>query len=412
MSELLCVYNGKVVLPNRVLSNGAVLIRDDRIESIFDHQPDCTNARMLDAQGKYILAGFIDLHLHGGGGSDFMDGTPDAFRNIARTHLIHGTTAMTPTAMTGPDEELERFILAYRQVKKEGTGGAQFLGLHLEGPYFSTAAKGAQPIVSIRTPDLDFVEHILDLGGEEIRRWDAAPELPGMETFAALLKSRGVLISIAHSDAIAQEAEAAFTWGFSHITHFYNAVTTFRKIRGRVCAGIVEAAYINDDITIELIGDGRHIPRESMLLAWRIKGADRIALITDAMRAAGTQDTASVLGSLESGVPVVVEDGVAHLADKRSFAGSICTMDRALRVAHLDYGLPIEDVSRMLSLTPARLCGMDKQKGSIEVGKHADLVILDERFRVRYVLVMGKLCFDACEAYSTQQTMLQVGTGG
>lgn len=392
MKKPLCISNGQIVLPSRVIPDGAVIVRDGKIEDILENPTHQQFCEMLDAQGGFVMPGFIDIHLHGGGGADFMDGTPEAFRTIARTHLIHGTTAMTPTTMTAPDEEVERLIGAYHLVKKEGTQGAQFLGLHMEGPYFSSASKGAQPISGEQTPDLPYVRRILALGKGEIRRWDAAPELPGMDAFASLLRSQGVLVSLAHSNATAQEAEEAFGWGFSHITHFYNAVTTYRKIRGRVHAGIVEAAYIHDDVTIELIGDGRHIPRQSMLLAYRIKGANRIALITDAMRAAGTDDADSVLGSLTSGVPVVVDDGVAQLVDRSSYAGSICTMDRALRVAHLEYGIPLEDASLMLSLTPARLCGVEKEKGSLEIGKDADIVVLDNQFRVRHALVMGAVC--------------------
>lgn len=391
MSRLTCINNGRLVLPNRVVPSGTVLVRGSKIEAVYEDRREPACDETLDARGGYILPGFIDIHLHGGGGADFMDGTPEAFQTAARAHLAHGTTAMMPTTMTAPDEEVETLIDAYHQAKKQGTGGAQFLGLHLEGPYFSSASKGAQPISSERTPDLGFVKRILELGKGEVRRWDAAPELPGMEEFAKLLKANGVLVSLAHSNATAGEAEEAFGWGFSHITHFYNAVTTYRKIKGRVHAGIVEATYIHDEVTLELIGDGRHIPRQSMLLAHRIKGPGGIALITDAMRAAGTSQLSSTLGSIKSGVPVVVHDGVAQLADMSSYAGSICTMDRALRVAHLDYGIPLEDVSLMLSLTPARLCGAEKEKGSLEAGKDADIVVLDGQFNVRDVMVMGEL---------------------
>ena len=395
MSRLLCIGNGRVVLPHRVIPNGAVVVRDGHIEAVLENPTNQSCCELLDAQGGIIMPGFIDMHLHGGGGADFMDGTLDSFRTIARTHLIHGTTAMTPTTMTAPDEEVEMLIDTYHQVKREGTEGAQFLGLHMEGPYFSSVSKGAQPISSERTPDLSYGKRLLELGKGEIRRWDAAPELPGMEAFASFLKSQGILVSLAHSNATAQEAENAIGWRFSHVKQFYNAVTTIRKIRGRVYAGIVEAAYIHDEVTIELIGDGRHIPRQSMLLAYQIKGASQIALITDAMRAAGTNNSASGLGSIVSGVPVVVDDGVAQLLDRSSYAGSIGTMDLALRVAHLEYGIPLQDVSLMLSLTPARLCGEEKEKGSLEKGKDADVVVLDDIFKVRHAIVLGVVRYSA-----------------
>jgi hypothetical protein len=165
---------------------------------------------------------------------------------------------------------------------------------------------------------------------------------------------------------------------------------TFHKRDGIVHSGVIEATYIRDDVTIELIGDGCHIPRESMLLALRIKGADRIALITDAMRAAGTNDIHSILGARATGVPVVVKDDVAQLPDFSSYAGSIATMDRCLRTAHVKYGISLPEVSRMLSLTPARLCGCEAAKGSLEVGKDADIVVMTPDFQISSVYVMGK----------------------
>ena len=225
-----------------------------------------------------------------------------------------------------------------------------------------------------------------------ILRWDAAPELPNMELFAKVMAENGVLASLAHSAATAPQALQAFDWGFSHVTHFYNACTTFHKKNGLVYSGIVEATYLRDDVTIELIGDGRHIPRESMLLALRIKGADSIALITDAMRAAGVNCEKSVLGARTTGVPVVIRDDVAQLPDLSSYAGSIATMDRCLRTAHVQYGIPLPEVSRMLSLTPARLCGVSDRKGSLEKGKDGDVVVLSGDFQVQQVYARGDRC--------------------
>ena len=176
------------------------------------------------------------------------------------------------------------------------------------------------------------------------------------------------------------------------VIHFYNACTTFHKKNGLVYSGIVEATYLRDDVTIELIGDGRHIPRESMLLALRIKGADSIALITDAMRAAGVNCEKSVLGARTTGVPVVIRDDVAQLTDLSSYAGSIATMDRCLRTAHVQYGIPLPEVSRMLSLTPARLCGVSDRKGSLEKGKDGDVVVLSGDFQVQQVYARGDRC--------------------
>ena len=385
----LYITGGHAVLPDKVLSDTPLLIADGRIAAIGDPCPD--DAQVIDAKGGYVLPGFIDIHVHGGGRADMMDESTEAIHQMARAHAAHGTTAIVPTTMTCEDALLERVIACYLEAEKTQTDGAKLLGLHLEGPFFSAAGKGAQPIGEQRVPTREVLEHFLRLAKGRILRWDAAPELENADLFAKVMKENGVLCSAAHTQATATEALAAFDSGFSHVTHFYNATSTFHKRNGIVHSGVIEATYIRDDVTIELIGDGCHIPRESMLLAHRIKGPDNIALITDAMRAACTDDVTSILGPKESGVPVVVKDDVAQLPDFSCYAGSIATMDRCLRVAHLRYGLPLCDVSRMLSLTPARLCGVADRKGSIEPGKDADIVIMTPEFSVEHVIIGGKI---------------------
>jgi len=387
MNALLWIGNGRAVLPDRIDENGSVLIDNGVIAAVGCACPE--GAARVDAGGGYILPGFIDIHVHGGGNADFMDATPESFETVARAHAVHGTTALVATTMTCPDPLLERVIGCCLRAGRTPANGAEILGLHLEGPYFSSAGRGAQPVTEQRVPDRGTLEHMLALAQGRILRWDAAPELPQMQLFAQVMREHGVLCAIAHTQADATQTTQAFDWGFRHVTHFYNATTTFHKKNSIVHAGVVEATYIRDDVTIELIGDGRHIPKESMQLAWRIKGADNIALITDAMRAAGTNDVVSVLGPREGGVPVVIKDDVAQLTDLSSYAGSICTMDRALRVAHRQYGLPLIDVSRMLSLTPARLCGCADRKGSLEPGKDADAVVLSPELDVRSVVIRG-----------------------
>ena len=387
------IGNGRVVLPDGVLENSSVLAENGQITQIG--QPCPVGIPAEDARGGYILPGFIDIHVHGGGDGDFMDIDPEAVRAITKAHCEHGTTALVATTMTCPDETLEAAIDCCLDFVGKPMGGAQILGLHLEGPFFSAKSKGAQPISEERVPTREYLEAILKRGKGHILRWDAAPELPNMDLFAQVMKENGVLCSLAHSGCNATTATRAFDWGFSHVTHFYNACTTFHKENGIVHSGIVEATYIRDDVTIELISDGRHIPKESMLLAHRIKGADKIALITDAMRAAGTNDVYSILGARNGGTPVVVKDDVAQLTDLSSYAGRVCTMDRALRTAHVAYGLPLTDVSRMLSLTPARLSGVADRKGSIGIGKDADLVVMSPDFLVQKVFVMGEKQYQA-----------------
>ncbi len=390
MNDLL-IKNAKVVLSDTVLDSASVLVSDGKIREI-----DCgtcpDGVKVLDANGGYLLAGFIDTHVHGGGGADFMEGTVEAFRTVTETHLKHGTTMLVPTSMTATPEELENFVKAYLDFLKTDRKGAKTLGLHLEGPYLSGAGgkfKGAQRGDLLRFPDMDEIKSLMELSEGHIIRWDTAPELPGAEEFAEYLTEKGVLCSMAHSTATTDQAETGINAGFSHVTHCYNAITTYHKDGQKVLDGVVEAAYLNDDVVIELICDGCHIPKGVVRLALKIKGAEKVCAITDAMRIAGTDMKKGYLGTPTCGNEVIVDDGVAKLPDLSSFAGSIATTDRCLRVLCRDYGISICDASKMLSLAPAKLHKIDQFYGSIKVGKIADLVIINQNFTVKNVILDG-----------------------
>ncbi|MBO5913306.1 MAG: N-acetylglucosamine-6-phosphate deacetylase [Clostridia bacterium] len=390
MNDLL-IKNAKVVLPNTVTDKVSVLVLDGKIAEI-----DCKTApkgiKILDADGQFLLAGFIESHVHGGGDADFMDGTVEAFHTVTTTHLKHGTTALVPTSMTATPEELENFVKAYLEFLKTDRKGAKTLGLHLEGPYLSGAggkSKGAQRGDLLRYPNMDEIKHLYELSEGHIIRWDAAPELPGADEFAKYLSEKGVICSMAHSTTTTDEAEKGIAAGFSHVTHCYNAITTYHKDGQKVLDGIVEAAYLNDNVIIELICDGCHIPKGIVRLALKIKGADKVCAITDAMRIAGTDMQKGYLGTPSCGSEVIVDDGVAKLQDLSSFAGSIATSDRCLKVLCKDYGINICDASKMLSLAPAKLHKIDDIMGSIEVGKCADLVLVDQNYAVKNVILDG-----------------------
>ena len=288
----LFIKNARAVLPDRVTEPLNILIENGIIQEIG---PDChTEGEILDAMGGYVFPGFIDVHVHGGGGADFMDGTPEAFETAVKAHLAKGTTTLVPTAMTATGEELEGFIRAYREFRAGSTYGSLAPGIHLEGPYFSKAngkSKGAQSGDLIRGVDEEEIRRLLALAEGSILRWDAAPEVPGSETFARILGENGVLCAVAHSHATGEEAQRGFAAGFSHVTHFYNAVTAYMKRDQVVTSGVVEAAYLDDGVTLELICDGRHVPKLCLQLALRIKGPDRVLGITDATRLACTEAT-------------------------------------------------------------------------------------------------------------------------
>jgi len=386
MSSLL-IKNANVVLPNEVKLTNA-LIEDGRICSIGNTGKA---EKEININGDYLLAGFVDIHVHGGGGADFMDATPEAFETAVKSHLKHGTTTLIPTAMTATENDLTDFLNAFKTFKKNSKYSYITPGVHLEGPYFSGAnakSSGAQPSGLLRLPDEAEMDRLLKIADGSILRWDTAPELQGSDMFAKKCKENGILCSIAHSAATSEQAQEGIDNGFSHVTHFYNAVTTYRKEGQKVLAGVVEAAYLNDNVTVELICDGRHIPRDILRLALKIKGADKVSAITDGMRIAGTDMQSGKLGSLKNGTDVIVDDGVAKLPDMSSFAGSIATMDRCLRVLVKDYGIDMVTASKMLSSTPAKHIKAENI-GEIKEGFNADLVIADNNFKIINVIKNG-----------------------
>ena len=322
-----------------------------------------------------------------------MDATPEAFETAVKSHLQHGTTTLVPTAMSASEKDLTAFLKTFKSFRKNSKYGALTPGVHLEGPYFSGASAksgGAQPRDILRLPDINEVERLLKTADGDILRWDAAPELPGADEFARCMTDNGILCAIAHSNADSEEAQRGIDCGFSHVTHFYNAVTTYHKTGQTVYGGIVEAAYLNSGVTVELICDGKHIPRDILRLALKIKGVNSVAAITDAMRLSGTDMRQGKLGSLANGTDVIADDGVAKLPDMSSFAGSVATMDRCLKVLCLDYGISLTDASVMLSGTPARLLRLGNTKGRIQNGMDADMVLVNREMAVMYVISNGK----------------------
>ena len=378
------LVNAQMILPDRVIS-GSVLVEGDRIMRVITGQgtPPAENAAVTDLRGQYLAPGFVEIHAHGAGGADFMDGTSEAFICAAESHLRHGVTTLFPTSVAADIDGVMQFLRAFKQVKS-----SHMPGVHLEGPYLSMEMRGAIDPRYIRIPEPAEYEALLDYAGGDIRRWTAAPELPGVPEFGDTLVKRGVLPSIGHTSASYSEIAGAFRHGFTHFTHLYSAMSTITRKGGFRITGAIESAYILEDATAEVIADGCHLPPELLLLAWRSKGADRLCLTGDAMRAAGTDASASILGSLRGGLPVVVEDGVAKLPSRDAFAGSVAMADRLLRTA-LDTGIPMHEAVRMMTLTPARVMGLDGEIGSIEIGKRADLVCFNEEIQISDVMKDG-----------------------
>ncbi len=388
MSSLL-IKNANAVLPDGIKSTN-ILIEDGKISCIgYTGNAE----KQIDIKGEYLLAGFVDVHVHGGGGADFMDADPRAFETAVKAHLKHGTTTLLPTAMSATESDLTDFLNAFKEFKKNSEYCSITPGVHLEGPYFSGAnakSSGAQPSDLLRLPDEAEMDRLLTVADGDILRWDAAPELSGADMFARKCNENGIICSIGHSAATSEEAQKGIDNGFSHVTHFYNAVTTYHKADQKVLAGVVEAAYLNENVAVELICDGKHIPRDILRLALKIKGADKVSAITDGMRISGSESTSGKLGSLKNGTDVIVDDGVAKLPDMSSFAGSIATMDRCLRVLCVDYGIDLVTASKMLSSTPAKLINL-KNTGEIKSGYTADLIICGKDLTVNKVIKGGKI---------------------
>lgn len=391
MAKRVKIINGRIITTHRIVEGGSLFLEDEIITEVNSGLSPADADIVIDAKGHYVSPGFIDIHIHGGGGSDFMDGTVEDFLNVAMTHCRYGTTAMVPTTLTSEKEDLLQILDTYRKAVLLNTNGSRFLGMHIEGPYFAMSQKGAQDPRYIRKPDVAEYSEIIEKAGDIIARWSAAPELDGALEFGSYLRSHGILAAIAHTDAVYDDVVKAYEQGYSLATHFYSAMSGVTRRNAFRYAGVIESVYLLDEIDVEMIADGSHLPAPLLQLILKIKGTDRIALITDAMRAAGTDDTKSILGPRTNGLPVIVEDGVAKLPDRTSFAGSVATTDRLVRTMVKKAGISLVDAIRMMSNTPARIMGVDNIMGSISVGKDADVVIFDDDIHVLTTMIKGNI---------------------
>lgn len=389
------IQNGKLILPDKILADKTLLLEDGRIAGIAEGLPSRTD-RAYDAEGCYVSPGFIDLHTHGGGGFDFMDGTVEAIEGACRMHLSHGTTSIVPTTLTCPDEELLHFFQVYREAKTAVRQGPNLLGIHLEGPYFSSAQCGAQDPKYLKEPVREEYLPILEAGGADIVRISAAPELKGAMELGRELKKRGILAAIGHSDADYRTVREAVENGYSHVTHLYSGMSALHRVGPYRVLGVVESAYLLDELTVEIIADGKHLPPELLRLIVKKKPMDSICLITDSMRGAGlSEGQHAILGSLKNGQDAIIEDGVAMMPDRKAFAGSVCTADRCIRTMHQLAGLPLCDAVRMMTVNPAKVMKLEKRKGALMPGMDADLCIFDEDIQIKKVFVGGALAYGA-----------------
>lgn len=375
------LINACILTPQGWLKEGSVLIKDGKILEVTNCNLAVTNAEVVDLKGMYILPGGIDLHAHGGGGHDFMEGTEEAFRTAVKAHMRHGTTAIFPTLGASSLSMMNEAAETCTRLMRERN--SPILGLHLEGPYLNPAMAGGQIPENIKTPDpeeyIPFAEKWTC-----IKRWDAAPEVPGAIPFGKYITDKGILASVAHTLAEFEDIHTAYKSGYTHATHFYNAMPGFHKRHEYKYEGTVESIYLLDDMTVEVIADGIHVPPTILRLIYKIKGVERTCLVTDAMAAAASNYHTTF------DPRVIIEDGVCKLADHSALAGSIATMDRLIRTMVQKADIPLADAARMASETPARIMGVSDRKGSLSKGKDADIIAMDSSLNVQGVWAMGQ----------------------
>ncbi|GAB7388967.1 N-acetylglucosamine-6-phosphate deacetylase [Bacillaceae bacterium] len=382
--ETTIFQGGKVLLPDGLLEAGTVVVRGGKIVAVGETAGAHTG-RVIRFEGKILVPGFIDVHIHGGGGGDWMDQSHAAFRKILSTHSCYGTTGLLATTITTPLDRLKECVSEIVSLMETQTTGPRILGIHLEGPYINPLWKGAHRADWIQTPRLADMEMLLDHSRGTLKWITLAPE-GGEESEEILryLSSRGVVCAVGHSDATYEEVCRCLNHGLSHVTHLYNAMRPYHHRE----PGIIGAALTRDELTLELIADGIHVSFPALQVAVKAKDWRKILLITDAIRATGMPDGEYELG----GQAVTVKDGVARLQDG-TLAGSTLTMNRAVFMMMKLAGLPFERAIQMASAIPAQKLGVDDRKGWIKEGYDADLLIVDESLHVYLTMVAGETVY-------------------
>ncbi|MDR2811220.1 MAG: N-acetylglucosamine-6-phosphate deacetylase [Tannerellaceae bacterium] len=382
------LINGLILTPAGILRDAHLLFSEGKIVEISTQNVEISGAQIIDAQGLYIAPGCIDLHVHGGGGHDFIEATPEAFYAATNAHARCGTTAIYPTLAASPREVFDRAIQTCRTLMHNPGDGARIMGLHLEGNYLNPLMRGAQDAAFLYPPRPEEYRAIL-AHGHCVKRWSAAPELEGALDFGRYATEQGVLVSIAHTTATYPQVKAALEAGYRHVTHFYNAMTGVHRRGEFKEEGTIESVYLTDELSVELVCDGIHVPPTILQLVYKIKGAERIALVTDSMLAAACPDIGRMYGGR-----VILEDGVCKLADRSAIAGSIATMNRTIRTMTQQAGVPLTAAVRMASESPAVILRIDDRKGSLTKGKDADIILFDSDINVLMTVIEGRIVYN------------------
>ena len=362
---------------------GAILVRDGVIEALADGPVPADET--IDLRPLCLSAGWIDMHTHGGGGHPFLDGTEEDVIEGCLFHLRHGTTSILPTLSAAPFPAMRAAVAAIEAARRSGRFPGTILGAHMEGPYLSAAQCGAQCPRFITPPQPAEYEALLADYPGAVVRWTYAPENDPDGVFCRCLRAHGVVPSAGHTDAILSDMDTAIENGCRLVTHLYSCTSTVTREFGFRRLGVIEATFLRDELSCEIIADGRHLPPELIRMILKIKGEDAVALVTDSLALAGTTAREGVM----AGTEYLIEDGVCKLRDRSAFAGSIATADDLLRVVTRDCGVPLARAVKMMTKTPARILGI--RAGRLERGFPADLVAFSApEIAVRRVFLGGK----------------------
>ncbi len=384
------ITNCNIITDEKILKSRVVEIVDGKICGVYENAPgDMQNA--YDAKGNFLSAGFVDIHTHGGYGSDFMDATDEGFDNVLKFHLDNGTTSVLATSVTAPKTQIVDFLEAARAYKGKGGKYAKLLGCHLEGPYLSLKNKGAQKEKCLLSPDKDdyrFMKEYADV----VKTVTIAPELPKADEMTAALRKWGIIVCGGHDDGIYPEFMPAIENGLTHLTHIYCAMSDVRFKDGKRNVGLREYGLTDDRLTVEMIADNRHIPPELAKMIIRAKGVDKVCVVSDSLRCAGMPLDGKLyrlgLQTDTTAQRFKVADGVAVMEDGSHYAGSVTPVRQMVKNL-VAAGISLCDAVKMGTSVPAKIIGRT-DIGSVEVGKSADLCVLDKELNLVDVFVDGE----------------------
>jgi len=384
------IAGGEIMTPQGVIENGSIRIEGGKIAAVgkADAVEFAENAEIMDAAGRWVLPGFIDIHCHGAKGCDTMDGSVTDIETIAKYHAGGGTTAFLPTTASSSLEAILRALQAVREARANGVDGAAVIGAHLEGPFFAYAKRGCHLPIYVRDPRPAEYDRILEYA-DDIVSMTLAPELDGAESLIKALVGSDIVASIGHSEATYSQILKAVEWGASHVTHMYCAMSTIVKNGPARTIGVVETTLLLDDLTTEVIADGKHLPPELLKMVIKIKGLDRVCVVTDAMRGAGMPAGVYTFGP-KDGQEAVVQDGMAVMPDRTGYASSVVRMNDLIKTLIGSVGLSLPDAIKMATLTPAKIIGVADRMGSLEAGKDANIAVADNNMDIYATIVEGR----------------------